>query len=64
MSKRESNLLWLKDILDHLASCRQQLEWVEDSQSVRLLAETMLRDLECCKRLCETLYRRNAMQPV
>ena len=52
MSQRQSNLLWLKDIIEHLSSCQHQLEWAEDNESKRLLTETMLRDLERCQRLC------------
>jgi hypothetical protein len=59
MSPRESNLLWLKDTLEHLTSCRQELEWAEDPEALRLLTETMLRDLDTCRRLCETIRRRS-----
>ena len=62
MSQRESNLLWLKDMLDHLRACHQQLQWAEDAESVHVITETMLRDLECCRRLCEGLHRRSALQ--
>ena len=55
MSQRDSNLLWLKDLLDHLAASRQQLEWTVDPQTVQVLTEAMIRDLNCCRRLCETL---------
>jgi len=58
MSQRESNLLWLKDLLEHLMACQQQLEWAEDNETIRLLTETMLADLERCKRLCEAMQRR------
>jgi hypothetical protein len=64
MSQRETNLLWLKDMLEHLTACQQQLEWAEDTDTVHLLTETMLRDLECCRRLCETLQRRSQCQQV
>jgi hypothetical protein len=64
MSQRESNLLWLKDVIEHLAACRQQLEWAEDSDTITVLTETMLRDLECCRRLCEGLQRRSRVSPV
>jgi len=64
MCQREANLLWLKDMLEHLAACRQQLEWAEDRQSVSVLTETMLRDLETCRRLCETMQRRTRDQAV
>jgi hypothetical protein len=62
MSQREMNLIWLKDTLEHLSSCQQQLEWAQDPESVNVLTETMLRDLECCRRLCEALHRRAALQ--
>jgi hypothetical protein len=58
MSQRDSNLLWLKDMLDHLSNCQQQLTWAEDAETVSVLTETMLRDLDCCRRLCESLGRR------
>jgi hypothetical protein len=58
MSQRESNLLWLKDLLEHLTTCKQQLEWAEDNETIRVLTETMLADLDRCKRLCETMHRR------
>ena len=60
MSQRESNLLWLKDILEHMTTCQQQLQWAQDAETVQVLTETMLRDLESCRRLCEGLHRRTA----
>jgi hypothetical protein len=63
VSQREANLLWLKDLLEHLTASRQQLEWAEDADTVRLLIENMLRDLERCQRLCEALRRRCGVQP-
>jgi hypothetical protein len=62
MSQREMNLLWLKDTLEHLRGCQEQLQWAEDNDAVHLLTETMLRDLDCCRRICERLHRRSAMQ--
>lgn len=58
MSQRQSNLLFLKDLLEHLTTCQQQLEWAEDGDAVLVLTETMLADLERCKRLCEAIRRR------
>ena len=57
MCQRESNLLWLKDLLAHLASCQKQLQWAENAEAVDVLTEAMLRDLESCRRLCEKLRR-------
>ncbi len=65
MSQREVNLLWLKDILEHLSASQKQLAWAKDHETVRLVTETMLRDLERCQRLCETMHRRSIVgQPV
>src|SRR5713226_4965704 len=65
MSQRESNLLWLKDMLEHMVQCQQQLEWAEDEEAVQVLTETMLRDLESCRRLLsETMHRRGQMAAV
>jgi len=58
MSQRQSNILWLRDLLEHLTACQQQLEWATDSKTIGLLAETMLRDLEHCRQLCDGLRRR------
>jgi hypothetical protein len=65
MSQRETNLLWLKDMLEHMVQCQQQLEWAEDEEAVQVLTETMLRDLESCRRLLsETLHRRQQLAAV
>jgi hypothetical protein len=58
MSVRETTVLWLRDTLEHLSACQKQLEWTEDSETVRLVTTSMLRDLERCQRLCEDLRRR------
>jgi hypothetical protein len=62
MSQRESTLLWLKDTLDHLTGCQKQLEWAADPESVQVLTESMLRDLECCRQLCAALHERHRLQ--
>jgi len=58
MSQRETNMLWLKDMLEQLLHCQQQLQWADTAEAVGLLTETMLRDLERCRRLCQSLQRR------
>jgi hypothetical protein len=64
MSQRETNLLWLKDTLEHVLDCQKHLQWADDAQAIYVLTETMLRDLECCRRLCEALHRRSPLQRV
>ncbi len=58
MSRRDTNLVWLKDMLDHLSACRRQLEWAGSPEAEQMITETMLRELESCRRLCESLRRR------
>ena len=58
MSHRDTNLLWLKDLLEHLAECRNRLEWVRDAEAMNLITDNMLRDLERCQQLCEGLRKR------
>jgi hypothetical protein len=58
MSQRESNLLWLRDLLEHLTASQERLEWAEGPETVRVITESMLRDLERCERLCEALRNR------
>ena len=62
MSQRESNLLWLKDMLEHLLACQRQLESAQDKEALRLLTETMIRDLERCQRVCEVLHQRGLVR--
>ena len=64
MSQRESNLLWLRDMLEQMEICRQQMEWAKDAETVQVLTENMLRDLESCRRLCETIRQRSRLQHV
>ena len=58
MSQKQSNLLCLRDLLEHLRSCQDQLDWAEESPVAGLLIETMLRDLEKCRQICDGLHRR------
>jgi hypothetical protein len=59
MSRREANLLWIKDVLDHLEQTRQQLAWTDDTETSMVLTDSMLRDLERCQRLCSELKQRS-----
>jgi hypothetical protein len=59
MSQRESTLLWLRDILEHLSANQQRLEWTTDRETIAVLTQTMMRDLERCQRLCAILHQRS-----
>jgi hypothetical protein len=58
MRPRQPDLVWLRDLLDHLRSSQQQLEWSQDPAAIHYLAEAMLRDLDCCRRVCLQVHRR------
>ena len=57
MSHRRQTLLWMKDLLDHMAQCHAQLEWA-DASTQPFLAESLIGDLTECRRLCEQLVDR------
>ena len=64
MNRRDANLLWIKDLLEHLLECQKQLEWAHNAEAVNLVTETMLRDLERCRGLCESLRQLGGLQRV
>jgi len=55
MRNRRHTLLWMKDLIDHMSRCHDQLQWTSDGATQLYLAESMLGDLVECQRLCEQL---------
>ncbi len=55
MGQREKNLLWMKDLLDHMNRCHEQLQYAGEGPAARFLADTIQTDLNQCMRLCENL---------
>ncbi|MDR3634166.1 MAG: hypothetical protein P4L84_10190 [Isosphaeraceae bacterium] len=55
MKDRRQTLLWMKDLIEHMNCCHEQLQWAADGPSESYLAESMLVDLTQCQRLCEEL---------
>ncbi len=55
MRNRRHTLLWMKDLIEHLSRCHDQLQWTDDDATQSFLTETMLGDLDQCQRLCEQL---------
>jgi hypothetical protein len=45
----------MRDLIDHMARCHDQLQWASDGGTQLFLAESMLGDLVECQRLCEQL---------
>ena len=55
MSDRHNTLLWMKDLIEHMNHCQEQLRWAADGPSESFLTEAILVDLSECRRLCEHL---------
>jgi hypothetical protein len=55
MRNRHSTLLGLKDLIEHMNRCHEQLEWASDRRTEAFLTESMMMDLSECRRLCEQL---------
>jgi hypothetical protein len=55
MRNRRNTLLWMKDLIEHMNQCHEQLLWAADGPSESFLTESMMVDLVECKRLCEEL---------
>ena len=55
MRDRQNTLLWMKDLIEHMTRCHEQLEWAGDGRTESFLTESMIGDLTECRRLCEEL---------
>ena len=55
MRNRRTTLLWMKDLIEHMTQCHEQLEWAADGTTESFLTESMLVDLIECQRLCVEL---------
>jgi len=47
----------MKDLIEHMSRCHDQLEWASDGATQHFLADALLGDLLECQRLCEQLRR-------
>ena len=48
----------MKDLLDHMHQCHEQLQWAGDGATEAFLADSLLVDLSECQKLCEQLRSR------
>jgi hypothetical protein len=55
MRNRRHTLLWMKDLIEHMSRCHDQLQWASDWATQKFLAEALLGDLNECQKLCEQL---------
>ncbi len=55
MRNRQSTLLWMRDLIEHLSTCQEQLQWAADGPAEAFLTEAMMADLSECHQLCEQI---------
>ncbi|APW62554.1 hypothetical protein [Paludisphaera borealis] len=55
MRNRRHTLLWMKDLLEHMSQCHDQLQWAGDGPTEAFLTESLLGDLVECQKLCAEL---------
>jgi hypothetical protein len=55
MRNRRHTLLWMKDLIEHMSQCHDQLEWASDGETQSFLADALIGDLNECQKLCEQL---------
>ena len=62
MRNRRHTLLWMKDLIEHMSRCHDQLEWASDGDTQSFLADALIGDLNECQKLCEQLRLVQARQ--
>lgn len=62
MSDRQTTLLWIKDLIDHMNHCQEQLQDSPGGPGESFLTDALLVDLTECRRLCEQLRSRGREQ--
>jgi hypothetical protein len=55
MRDRRHTLLWMKDLIEHMSRCHDQLQWTSDGATQMFLADALIGDLNECHKLCEQL---------
>jgi hypothetical protein len=55
MKNRRTTLLWMKDLIEHMSRCHEQLQWAADGPSESFLTDAMLGDVSEFQRLCQEL---------
>lgn len=58
---RHAKFLWMKDLLEHMSRCHEQWE-TADARSERFLMDSMRRDVEEFRRLCDSMRAESPTQ--
>lgn len=59
---RHAKFLWMKDLLEHMSRCHEQWE-TADARTERYLIDSMRRDVEEFRRVCESIRAEANPQP-
>lgn len=59
---RHAKFLWMKDLLEHMTRCQEQWE-TADPRAERFLMDSMRRDVEEFRRVCESMRAESSVQP-
>ncbi len=62
MRNRRHTLLWMKDLIEHMSRCHDQLELTSEGETQSFLADALIGDLNECQKLCEQLRAGHARQ--
>ncbi len=60
MRNRHETLLWMRDLIEHLSTCQEQLQWAAGGPAEAFLTEAMIADLSECQKLCEHIRHSQA----
>lgn len=55
MKDRRDTMLWMKDLIEHMNRCHEQLQWAHDGRTQSFLADSLMTDVTEFQRLCEEL---------
>ena len=55
MRDRQTTLIWMKDLIEHMRECHEQLQWAGEGAAGSFLADTLIADLAECRKLCDRL---------
>jgi hypothetical protein len=55
MRNRRTTLLWMKDLIEHMRQCSDQLEWDPEGPASTFLTESLIVNLTECRKLCDEL---------
>jgi len=59
MRNRQRTLLWMKDLIEHMTACQEQLHYAAEGPAETFLADALMADLTEFRHLCEQIRSRS-----